>query len=272
MSIYRVDPIEIVEDIPVFSRKNAYIENYEQISMVHLENKVCGIENPWVDQEELDSIDNSTIDLLRKYVAPGRKILDVGIGMAKILRSFPELDRYGVDISTPYLREAKRNGINVCFALVEDMPYQDELFDIVVCTDVLEHVLDLNSAIEKISRVLKTDGLLVIRTPYKENLFKYLDPNIPFEFLHLRNFDEFSLRLTFSKIFKFEFLEKSFAFFPPKTYRFKHNIKFHTLNRLLLGAIKMSGYLSKRLHRLLNEAYIRIFANEINIIFRKRSA
>jgi SAM-dependent methyltransferase len=107
-----------------------------------------------------------------------------------------------MDVSIEYLKIAAKKSIKVCMSLVEDMPYKEGVFDMVVCTDVLEHVLDVNLAIKKILSVIKQNGYLIVRVPYKEDLTPYLDPTYPFIFSHLRNFDENSLRLIFEKIFK----------------------------------------------------------------------
>ncbi len=46
-----------------------------------------------------------------------------------------------------------------------------------------------------------------MRVPFKEDLGVYLQDDLPYEFIHLRNFDEASLRLHFQKIFGLHFLE-----------------------------------------------------------------
>ncbi|MCS3769173.1 SAM-dependent methyltransferase [Aeromonas hydrophila] len=42
----------------------------------------------------------------------------------------------------------------------------NESFDIVVCTEVLEHTLNPFSAISEIYRILKKDGILLLTTPF----------------------------------------------------------------------------------------------------------
>jgi SAM-dependent methyltransferase len=43
---------------------------------------------------------------------------------------------------------------------------QDESFDIIVCTEVLEHTLDPFSVIQEIFRLLKPSGVLLLSTPF----------------------------------------------------------------------------------------------------------
>jgi hypothetical protein len=46
-----------------------------------------------------------------------------------------------------------------------------------------------------------------VRVPFKEDLEVYLREDLSYEFIHLRNFDEASLRLYFQKIFRLQFIE-----------------------------------------------------------------
>ena len=46
----------------------------------------------------------------------------------------------------------------------ENIPYQDNSFDAVLCCDVLEHVHDLPKVISEVSRVLKDDGIFIYDT------------------------------------------------------------------------------------------------------------
>jgi len=124
----------------------------------------------------------------------------VGCGLGRLLTQFPEFLCQGMDISPVYLEYAGRAGIDVCLARIEDMPYMDGLFEFVVCTDVLEHVFDLHATCTHLLRVTRNDGLLVVRVPYQENLASYLSPSSPYEYVHVRNFDEDTLALLFEKI------------------------------------------------------------------------
>ncbi len=198
---YRL-PLEIQGEIPVFSARNQYIANYDQISADHLAFYSEDGSNPFMPDEEIwTEMEMSTAQMVRQYLPANGIILDVGVGMGRLLEHFPDAQRYGMDISIGYLELAQKKGIITCLALIEDMPYCDKIFDVVVCTDVLGHVIDLNSSLKNIFRVLKDDGTLIIRVPYREELKCYLTPGFPYHFVHLRNFDEYSLMILFTKIF-----------------------------------------------------------------------
>ena len=199
--------------IPVFSRQNEYTDNYEKISIDHLKSIEKDDTNPFIPESLWRQSEQSTIDLIKKHSTPGDMILDVGVGLGRILSFFPELRKYGMDISFAYLKTAQTNGIEVCYAMVEDMPYNKEIFDIVVCTDVLEHVFDLNLCVSKVLSVLKKDGFLIVRVPYREDLSGYVGTYCPYEYVHIRNFDEYSLRLLFEKVFHCQIIETTDAGF-----------------------------------------------------------
>ncbi len=131
-----------------------------------------------MDEDHWRELEDSTADLIRKYSVHAVNILDVGVGMGRILDKFPQLERYGIDIAMPYLEYAKAKGIKVALSLVEDMPYERDYFDCIVCTDVLEHVFDLNLAFRNIIDVLKPGGFLIVRVPYREDLGKIFRPQL----------------------------------------------------------------------------------------------
>ena len=207
--LYCREPIDVKDGISIFSEHNAYIANYDQISSDHLAYFFEDGTNPFMpDESAWKEMEASTVDMIKRYLPNGGKILDVGVGMGRLLEHFPEAERFGMDISMGYLQLAQKKGISTCLALIEDMPYCDRTFDVVVCTDVLEHVIDLNSSLKKIFRVLKDSGTLIIRVPYREDLKNYLTPGFPYHFVHLRNFDEYSLTMLFTKIFNCKVLDR----------------------------------------------------------------
>jgi SAM-dependent methyltransferase len=48
---------------------------------------------------------------------------------------------------------------------VTDLPFEDNSFDLILCTHVLEHVVDDRSAIAELYRVLRPGGIAVIQVP-----------------------------------------------------------------------------------------------------------
>ncbi len=218
--IYIKEPYDYIDSIPVFcDLNNDYVKNYEKIAENHIKAIKKGIENPFIDRNLWNEMENSTLNLINKYLekieTDSIKVLDVGVGLGRILEKLkstnPEkhLELYGCDISISYLSLSKSKGIEVACCNVEDMPYKDEFFDIVVCTDVLEHVLDLNRVLYQIKRVLRRGGYLFVRVPNREDLSQYLKSDYPYYFVHLRTFDRYSLELLFSRVVGMKCIEIS---------------------------------------------------------------
>jgi SAM-dependent methyltransferase len=203
------------------------VRNYERVGTDHVSAQRKTGQNPWIEESLWVEIERATVEVIRKYVVPGQRILDVGVGLGRVLERFPHLDRYGMDISFDYLGVAKKKGIQVSYALIEDMPYFENCFDIVLCTDVLEHVVDLNLACRKILSVLRSDGTLIVRVPYREDLMPYLEGNCQYKYLHFRNFDEHSLGLLFERIFPYRIVEKVFTGYGPGGLKFRREMRAH---------------------------------------------
>lgn len=88
------------------------------------------------------------------------KVLDVGCGTKPYEKTwFADAESYiGADFVT------ERSTPDVV-ASAMDLPFPDETFDTVVCTEVLEHVPDPLRALKEMRRVLKQGGALVLTTP-----------------------------------------------------------------------------------------------------------
>lgn len=210
-SPYKILPLELVDGIPVFSPRDRYIENYSQIAVDHLSSITAESDNPFIKDDLWLQLETSTRELVRKYVPDGARVLDVGVGLGRVLGPLETLQRYGIDISHDYLQKAQESGFEVAFAKIEDMPYQDSFFDAIVACDVLEHVIDLHLCCQQLVRVLKPGGVLIVRVPYRDDMEAYLDENLPYEFIHVRSFDVASLRILFAKIHRLRFLERVFV-------------------------------------------------------------
>lgn len=94
----------------------------------------------------------------------GVLIVGSGDGSARY-RSVQEVD--GVSILETDVSLAGGAKI-VCDA--SDLPFEDESFDVVICVAVLEHVLEPQRCVAEIHRVLRTDGLAYIATPFMQQV------------------------------------------------------------------------------------------------------
>ena len=149
-----------------------------------------------------DEINKKTLEKINQIVKKNWRVLDAGVGNGEILNKVKSTKKYGVDVSFKYLCNIPSTIQKAC-ANLENLPYKSKLFDLVICSDVLEHVFDLNKVIGELQRVLKDEGYLIVRVPYQENLKPYLTDK-SYQFVHVRNFNKSSCVLLFSKIFNFK--------------------------------------------------------------------
>ena len=124
---------------------------------------------------------NCTLELIRNLdSAESLKLLDLGCGEGhftdKIKKTFQKYDVYGLDYSITSIDYANSNfnGIDFIVANAYDPPYDDDYFDIIVCNNIWEHVPDPLTLLRAVSRILKTDGLLIISTPSRYRLVNLL--------------------------------------------------------------------------------------------------
>lgn len=101
----------------------------------------------------------------------GKRVLDIasGEGYGSNLLSKYAQNVIGVDISEDAIIHAQKNysSKNLCFQIgsVLNIPFEQQVFDVVVSFETIEHISDHRKMISEIKRVLKSNGLLIISTP-----------------------------------------------------------------------------------------------------------
>jgi len=99
------------------------------------------------------------------------KILDLGCGNGAqtkyIMKLVSATEAYGIDIDQTNLKEAEKNGINGLRADLntDKLPFDDEYFDLIILSEVIEHLLNPDNALEEAYRVLKSGGTFIVTTP-----------------------------------------------------------------------------------------------------------
>ena len=99
------------------------------------------------------------------------KILDAGCGEGHLIEKLNYKNNnnlyYGIDIIQIFLQKAKERCPYATFKIMDlsKINFDDEFFDIIICTEVLEHIIKYKIVIEELKRVLKKDGYLIITFP-----------------------------------------------------------------------------------------------------------
>lgn len=105
------------------------------------------------------------IEAINKYDVSG-KILDLGCGQGLVISGLQNRgDFYGIDPSFGELKKARTYCFNLTCGVGEYLPFKDNSFDTVICSEVLEHVNDISQCISEMLRVLKKNGKLIISFP-----------------------------------------------------------------------------------------------------------
>jgi SAM-dependent methyltransferase len=121
-----------------------------------------------------------TIDFNKLQLRDGDRILDVGCGEGRhTLGAYlhANVEAVGVDLSANDIQKAREGAVefvdpnnadkSITFQEADALalPFEDDSFDKVICSEVLEHIPDYKGVLKEIKRVLKPDGLLAVSVP-----------------------------------------------------------------------------------------------------------
>lgn len=123
-----------------------------------------------------------TVDLTRLDLRGPSRILDIGCGSGRHTAVAYGLDdtlAVGADPRLADLKQARERlafhaGLGtagrgsrwgLCGATIEALPFSDHCFDVVICSEVLEHLHDQRGALHEMRRVLRPGGHLIVSVP-----------------------------------------------------------------------------------------------------------
>jgi SAM-dependent methyltransferase len=107
----------------------------------------------------------------------GARILDLGLSRGLLLerfRRYPGVELGGIEIDPTEAERAREHGlepvahfINVFdgHRLVARLPFDDDSADVVLAGEIVEHIVDTESFVREILRVLRPGGATVLSTP-----------------------------------------------------------------------------------------------------------
>jgi len=108
------------------------------------------------------------IKLLEKY-PKNSKILDIGCSGGPLISSLNKIgfnNIYGIDISEEAIKICEKRGLrNVLLMRGEKIDFKNEEFDVIIASDILEHVKDENIALKEWRRILRRNGKMIVFVP-----------------------------------------------------------------------------------------------------------
>jgi SAM-dependent methyltransferase len=103
-------------------------------------------------------------------VAPGGRLLDVGCSLGYTLEAARALglDASGVDVSVHAVDECVRRGFDARLGGLDDLPFEDATFAVVVLKHVFEHTPTPRRTLAELGRVLVPGGAVFFAVPNLE--------------------------------------------------------------------------------------------------------
>lgn len=130
---------------------------------------------PFSSKNEIEKYQSVIRDLewddFKLYVKRDKKFLDLGCGAGYFLeKASDELncEVYGIDPNPGAHGVGRFSNLSndkIKQGFAEDIHFEDEYFDTILCSHVLEHVNNEQQSLREIKRVLKNDGVLIIGMP-----------------------------------------------------------------------------------------------------------
>jgi len=112
-------------------------------------------------------IDDLREDFIRRALTecqPGVVLLDLGCGTRPFRDLYERCATLCIGTDVPFSQH-DMSAVDV-YSIAHALPFGDAVFDIVLCTEMLEHVPDPEAVLSEIQRVLKPGGCLIMTTPF----------------------------------------------------------------------------------------------------------
>lgn len=100
------------------------------------------------------------------------KLLDIGAGRGELIQLLSENLEIDAQACDYHIDRFALEGVPILQVNLNQtgLPYEDQQFDIITCSEVIEHLENYRALIRETYRVLKPGGLLVLTTPNVLNL------------------------------------------------------------------------------------------------------
>lgn len=125
----------------------------------------------WDDMKKYGPMSRHIRRYIQKLIRPlrFRSVLDVGCGQGSLLQDlmheFPGIEPHGVDISASGVEFARKRVPGGTFGVLDLVSQTTgRTYDLLVCSEVLEHIDDDRSAMKNLRRMCAPGGHLVVTT------------------------------------------------------------------------------------------------------------
>ncbi len=126
-------------------------------------------------QKIIATLDNNS----SSYIRTGSRVLDIACGTGEVItrlaQHFPAASCTGIDITPAMVAKAKEKTKLLPNASITEgnataIPFENELFDVIVCSEAFHHFWEPEHALAEMYRVLKKDGTLLIADPGRDSI------------------------------------------------------------------------------------------------------
>lgn len=116
-------------------------------------------------------IHTKRLEIIKELVGNNKgRLLDCGCGEGHLLEKLCG-KKYGIDCSSIPLKRAKERNPDAMILKgnLTNLPFDDGFFDVVTCSETLEHIPNYKVVISEIKRVTKSGGRTIISVPNERN-------------------------------------------------------------------------------------------------------
>jgi uncharacterized protein YbaR (Trm112 family) len=166
--------------------RERYLQNYNKIAEDDLEKPLV--------QGRHNLLHNTLIN----FIGDVRDctVLDVGSSNGLYLKQLNAKLKVAADLALPYLNNVLlyTNIIPICCD-AEYLPVKLKLFDVIIISDIIEHLLHPEYLVNLLSQECQPHTRIIVHIPWEESLEQY--KGCAYDFVHLRSFTTYSFRLLF---------------------------------------------------------------------------
>ena len=147
-------------------------ELYDSNNILDRMNDLYTSKNPLVRFAHVNRL-NRIVSMIP--LTPKLKVLDAGCGEGHLIETLHQKNGlnlyYGIDVTKLFIHKAKKRCpyAQLQQSSLLEINFDDEFFDIVICTEVLEHIFRYKQVLSELKRVLKRRGYLIITFPNEVN-------------------------------------------------------------------------------------------------------